>query len=98
PHADVHQGARENRRSDAEYMAAPDQLLKITMPLATREPSIHGPSPLANAKIRRLHFAEGKGIKTICRDLKLPKSEACAAKTTPNGAQGDPHRDDGVHL
>ena len=25
------------------------------------------------AKIRRLHFAEGKGIKTICRDLKLSK-------------------------
>lgn len=23
------------------------------------------------AKIRRLHFAEGKGIKTICRDLKV---------------------------
>ncbi len=28
------------------------------------------------AKIRRLHFTEGKGIKTICRDLKLSKSEA----------------------
>jgi len=25
------------------------------------------------AKIRRLHFTEGKGIKTICRDLKLSK-------------------------
>jgi transposase len=25
------------------------------------------------AKIRRLHFIEGKGIKTICRDLKLSK-------------------------
>lgn len=24
----------------------------------------------AIAKIRRLHFTEGKGIKTICRDLK----------------------------
>jgi len=25
------------------------------------------------AKIRRLHFTEGKGIKTICRDLSLSK-------------------------
>ena len=25
------------------------------------------------AKIRRLHFTEGKGIKTICRDLKPSK-------------------------
>ena len=25
------------------------------------------------AKIRRLHFTDGKGIKTICRDLKLSK-------------------------
>lgn len=25
------------------------------------------------AKIRRLHFTEGKGIKTICRGLKLSK-------------------------
>jgi len=30
-------------------------------------------SPLANAKIRRLHFTGAKGIKTICRDLKLSK-------------------------
>lgn len=33
-----------------------------------------GSSPLANTKIRRLHFTEGKGIKTICRDLKLSKN------------------------
>lgn len=26
------------------------------------------------AKIRRLHFTEGKWIKTICRDLKLSKT------------------------
>lgn len=26
-----------------------------------------------NRKIRRLHFTEGKGIKAICRDLKLSK-------------------------
>lgn len=25
------------------------------------------------ANIRRLHFTQGKGIKTICRDLKLSK-------------------------
>ncbi|MEG4641626.1 hypothetical protein VB636_01995 [Paracoccus sp. APAP_BH8] len=35
-----------------------------------------GSSPVANAKIRRLHFTEGTGIKTICRGLKLSKSEA----------------------
>ena len=35
--------ARANRNPDAEYRAAPDQMPKNTDPLATREPSIHGP-------------------------------------------------------
>ena len=34
PHADLHQGARADHRRDAEYMAAPDQLPKITIPLS----------------------------------------------------------------
>jgi hypothetical protein len=34
----------KHRRRDAEYMAAPDQLPKVTETLVTREPSIHGPS------------------------------------------------------
>lgn len=32
-------------------MAAPDQLPKITIPLVTREPSIHGPRTMASAFI-----------------------------------------------
>jgi hypothetical protein len=49
-HADFHQGARLSRRNhDAVYMAAADQMSKLNNPLATQEPSIHGPSPMANA-------------------------------------------------
>lgn len=36
-------------------MAAPDQLSKITIPLATREPSIHGPRTVASAFIESLN-------------------------------------------
>ena len=53
------------------------------------------------AKIRRLHFTEGKGIKTICRDLKLSMLEAhCAIGSSDalRGTEGDPHRDYRVHL
>ena len=32
-------------------MAAPDPLPEITKPLATREPSIHGPRPMANGLV-----------------------------------------------
>ena len=43
-HADFHQGARLSRRNqDAVYMAAADQMSKLNNPLATQEPSIHGP-------------------------------------------------------
>ena len=32
--ANIHQGAWENHRSDAEYMAAPDQMPEVTSPLS----------------------------------------------------------------
>ena len=39
------------------------------------------------AKIRRLHFTEGKGIKTICRDLNHSQiqQEAIASKLVSSG-------------
>ena len=49
-HADFHQGARPpSRFFDAVYMAATDQMLDPSKPLATQEPSIHGPSESPNA-------------------------------------------------
>jgi hypothetical protein len=49
--ADFHQGARLSRRiSDVVDIAAADQMSKLNNPLATQEPSIHGPSPMARGK------------------------------------------------
>jgi len=49
-HADFHQGARrQSRILDAVYMAAADQMSKLNNPLATQEPSIHGPSDNGDA-------------------------------------------------
>jgi hypothetical protein len=62
PQADVHQGARVNRRHDAEYMAAPDQSPKTTNPLATREPSIQGPRTMPREILRKAsaYFAQAE--------------------------------------
>ncbi len=56
-------------------MAAPDQLPKITDPLATREPSIHGSSPMANG-VRYGYRGEDvvATLDRVCRTAGYPKT------------------------